>query len=65
MLDTATALPARYYCGPDSAEFDRRAVFARSWQLFAHESQLAEPGDHVVGEVAGLPLLAVRGEDGR
>lgn len=64
-LATATALPARYYSGPDSAELDRRAVFARSWQLFAHESQLVAPGDHVVGEIAGLPLLAVRGEDGQ
>ncbi len=45
-------------------ELDRRAVFARSWQLLAQESQLAHTGDHVVGEIAGVPLLIARGDDG-
>ena len=60
----ATALPARFYAGAASAARDREAVFARSWQLLARSEQLAVPGDHVVGEVAGVPLLLVRGEDG-
>ena len=63
-LDTATALPARYYVGMESLERDRLQVFSRSWQFIAHVSQLANSGDHVVGRIGNLPVLAVRGDDG-
>ncbi len=63
-LACANALPARFYTGTECEALDRRAVFARSWQLLAHASQLAESGDHVLGEIAGVPLLLVRDADG-
>ncbi len=63
-LATANALPARYYAGDTAAALDRRTVFARSWQLAAHVAQLDAAGDHVVAEVAGVPLVIVRGDDG-
>lgn len=63
-LDRAHALPARYYAGHAALALEQRAVFARSWQLVAHQGQLAEPGDHVVGQVAEVPVLLVRGQDG-
>ncbi len=63
-LERAHALPARFYTGEESRRRDRRAVFAKSWQLLARADQLAAPGDHVVGEIAGVPLLLVRGHDG-
>ena len=63
-LDHATALPARYYVDPALSALERRAIFDRSWQLVAHVCQLRDPGDHVVADFAGLPVLAVRGADG-
>ncbi len=60
---TATALPARFYAGPAMAAIDRNAIFDRSWQLIAHVSQLRGAGDHVVANLAGLPVIAVRGAD--
>ena len=63
-LATSSALPAHHYVGSAAEALDRRAVFARSWQLAAHRSQLAGIGDHVVTEVAGVPLVIVRDEDG-
>jgi choline monooxygenase len=63
-LATATALPAHFYSGETSAALDRHAIFARSWQLVARSAQVANPGDHVVCEIAGVPLLVVRGADG-
>jgi choline monooxygenase len=63
-LASASALAAHYYVGAGSDALDRRAVFARSWQLAAHASQLQGIGDHVVTEVAGVPLLVVRADDG-
>ena len=63
-LDRATALPARYYVGEAMLAMEQRAVFARSWQLVAHQGQLAEPGDHVVEQVGHVPVIVVRGQDG-
>ena len=63
-LDHATALPARYYTDPALPALERRAIFDRSWQLIAHVCQLRNAGDHVVADLAGLPVLAVRGADG-
>lgn len=63
-LERAYTLPARMYVGEQSTERDRRTVFARGWQLFAHADRLTDPGDHVIGEIAGVPLLLVRGNDG-
>ncbi|MEP6633292.1 MAG: aromatic ring-hydroxylating dioxygenase subunit alpha [Luteimonas sp.] len=63
MLEHASALPARFYIEASMATLDRRAVFDRSWQVLAHVCQLKNAGDHVVADLAGLPVLAVRGAD--
>ena len=63
-LDHATALPARYYVDPELPALERRAIFDRSWQLVAHVCQLRGAGDHVVGGIAGRPVLGGRGADG-
>lgn len=63
-LDHARALPARFYVEPAMAALDRRLVFDRAWQLVAHVCQLQGAGDHVVADLAGLPVIAVRGADG-
>src|SRR5690606_14241192 len=60
---TATALDARYYVDAAMAALDRRAILDRSWQLVAHVSQLRDAGDHVVADLGGLPVIAVRGAD--
>jgi choline monooxygenase len=58
------ALPAHWYCDPATVALERRAIFDRGWQLLAHASRLRAPGDHVVVDFAGLPVVAVRGADG-
>lgn len=63
-LESATALPARFYAGETMLAMEKRAVFARSWQLVAHQGQLADAGDHVVEQVGDVPVLVVRGQDG-
>lgn len=59
-LSHAHALPARCYVEPAMHAIERATVFARGWQLVAHDAQLAQPGDHVVAEVGGVPLILVR-----
>jgi choline monooxygenase len=58
----ALALPAHCYVDPASEQLERASVFATGWQLVAHAAQVAQPGDHVVAEAGGVPLLIVRGE---
>ena len=62
-LASAATLPAAAYGDPAVHAFERDAVFARSWQLVSRAGKLKEPGDHVVAEIAGRPIILVRGED--
>jgi choline monooxygenase len=64
-LEDAHALPAEFYRSSAWHEYELATVFADSWQLAAHSALLAGAGDHVVCEIAGRPLIIVRGEDGQ
>ena len=63
-LEAASALAARFYADPAVLELERETVFSRSWQLTTHSGELRATGDHAVGEIAGTPVLIVRGSDG-
>lgn len=63
-LTEATTLPAVAYADPAFHGFERQCIFARSWQRVGRVDQLCETGDHVVAEVAGKPIIVVRGSDG-
>lgn len=62
-LNVARTLPAVVYADPAFHTFDLQCIFSKSWQPVAHAAQLREPGDHVVADIAGKPLLIVRGND--
>ncbi len=64
ILNTATALHAEFYRDAKWLRFEYENVFACSWQLFGHSGDLRNSGDHIVGEVAGKPIIAVRQADG-
>jgi choline monooxygenase len=63
-LAAALALPAHCYVDPAAHARDRATVFAQGWQLVARAAQVGAAGDHAVAEIAGVPLLVVRGDDG-
>ena len=54
----------RAYVDPEVFELERRQLFGRAWIYVGHESQAKNPGDFFAAEVAGQPLLIVRGDDG-
>ncbi|MFE3493486.1 aromatic ring-hydroxylating dioxygenase subunit alpha [Streptomyces sp. NPDC059175] len=62
--DPGRALSARLYTDPDIAAAETRHIFARSWQLVCHESDLPEPGARLAATVADREVLVVRTEDG-
>jgi choline monooxygenase len=62
-LERAATIPATWYVDERLASLERSTVFSRSWVLFARRGQLEEPGAYVTGEVAGEPVVVVRGAD--
>ena len=63
-LDRNMTFPARWYSDPAIYDVELEHIFARSWQLVAHESRIARPGDHHVCQVAHVPVILTRGLDG-
>src|SRR5687767_5387551 len=64
-LAHAATIPSACYTDPSSLAAERDTIFARTWQLVGREEQVAVPGSYFTAEVAGEPLLVVRGTDGR
>jgi Rieske 2Fe-2S family protein len=48
---------------PEVLAFEQAAWFARSWVFVAREEDIDRPGRFVTVEVAGRPLVVIRGED--
>jgi choline monooxygenase len=63
-LDQASTIPAAWYTDPRIEALERRTVWSRTWQLVGRTAQVAEPGAFVTAEVAGEPVVVVRGADG-
>jgi choline monooxygenase len=64
-LAEAETIPASWYVDTRIMELERRSVFAGSWQMVARAAQVQEPGQYITCELAGEPLVIVRGSDGR
>ncbi len=58
-------VPAWHYTSHARFEEERAGLFARVPTVVAHESELAEVGACMTVDVAGVPLLVVRGADGQ
>src|SRR4051812_2484673 len=58
------SISRRIYGDPEIFQLERDRIFARTWCFIGHESEIAEPGDYVTRELAGEPIVLIRGEDG-
>jgi carnitine monooxygenase subunit len=58
------SLPAWTYDDPDFFRAEQEHVFAPSWQLVCHLSDIPEKGDWHTLEYLGESIVVVRGEDG-
>jgi choline monooxygenase len=63
-LAQASTIPAAWYVDARIAELERLAVFSKTWQLVARTEQVRTPGQFVSTNVAGEPIVVVRGNDG-
>jgi phenylpropionate dioxygenase-like ring-hydroxylating dioxygenase large terminal subunit len=53
------------YTDPKVFEEEITRIFERAWLYVAHESELRKPGDFRTADLAGQPVLAVKGSDGQ
>jgi Rieske 2Fe-2S family protein len=56
----AKTLSQRYFVSPEIFAEELQEIFATNWVLVGHQSQLAEPGDYFLAEVAGESLIVVK-----
>ena len=56
----AKTLPQRYFVSPEIFAQELQKIFASNWVLVGHQSQLAEPGDYFLAQVAGESLIVVK-----
>lgn len=62
-LAEAWTIPAPWYTDPRITDLERMTVFSRSWQMVGRADQVREPGQYITWDLAGEPILVVRGSD--
>ena len=63
-LSEASTIPALWYVDSRIAELESETVFSKTWQMIGRADQVEKPGQFVTAQVAGEPIVAVRGNDG-
>ena len=63
-LEEAYTIPAAWYLDPRIEDLERRRVFGRNWIAVGRADQVAATGQFFTVEIAGEPLVIVRGTDG-
>jgi len=62
-LEQASTIPASWYTDKRIFALEQETVFGRSWHFAARIDQLTNAGDYVTTEIAGEPVVVVRGSD--
>ena len=63
-LAEASTPPSSWYTEARVTALEQRTVFSRSWQLVGRADQVREPRQYLTCQIAGEPLLVIRGNDG-
>ena len=64
-LERASTIPAPWYRDTRIAELERSSVFSKTWQVAGRLDQLRTNGEFFTADLAGEPIVVVRGEDGK
>ena len=57
-------LDPKLYVDPAILPRERDMIFVRTWQLLGPADQVAERGQYVAADIAGIKVFAIRGRDG-
>ena len=63
-IEQAETIPASWYVDERFHTFDQEVLFSQHWQYAGPASDVGAPGDYVQVDVAGNPVVIVRGTDG-
>ena len=63
-IANASTIPATWYTNERIFHLEKQTVFSHSWQFAARLDQLRESGNYLTTEIAGEPIVIVRGSDG-
>jgi phenylpropionate dioxygenase-like ring-hydroxylating dioxygenase large terminal subunit len=64
-LEFAYTIPAAWYTDPRIRQLEREQVFSNNWIAAGRIDQVASAGQFFTFELAGEPLIVVRGTDGQ
>src|SRR5580658_6961700 len=59
------AVHRNVYIDPELFDIEMERLWRSAWTYLGHDSQVPEAGDFYTVTIAGLPLLMLRGSDGR
>ena len=65
LADAVYLNPVSTYTCPQQAERERELLFRGHPLFFALSCELPKPGDYRADDLSGVPILVVRGNDGR
>tara|TARA_Y100001934_G_C12385809_1_gene795643 strand:- start:7206 stop:8327 length:1122 start_codon:yes stop_codon:yes gene_type:complete len=60
----ATTIPPQSYALPEVLDLETSTIFEKEWICLGRQEEIPQPGDYFTSELAGEPLLVVRGDDG-
>jgi choline monooxygenase len=63
-LERASTIPAPWYRDPRVEQLERASVYSATWQVVGRLDQVPENGQFFTADIAGEPLVVVRGDDG-
>jgi phenylpropionate dioxygenase-like ring-hydroxylating dioxygenase large terminal subunit len=63
-IEEARGLPTEAYLSDEFYELELEHIFRRDWICIGREEEAVAPGDYFTIELAGEPLMIVRGSDG-
>jgi len=63
-VDSGFLLPTRWYADPEIFAVERDRVHRRAWHFATHSGDLAKPGDVYVRNIAGVPIVLTRDNNG-
>jgi choline monooxygenase len=62
-LEQAFTIRAPWYTDQRVYQLELETVFKKSWQFVGRADQVSEPGQYITAEIAGQPIVVVRGND--
>jgi len=65
-LPPEQAEPLPHWAYTSTAWYEREVerIFRKAWNYLGHVSQVAKPGDYFTADVAGVPLIVLKGRTG-